>query len=191
MKITVKIGLIFAAVWISLKMILFSTQSGAERYDLTLPIMANILCLLLAISVGLYLHKRKETEYTNALGDIKNALTAGVPYIVIVSVFIYFYYTKIDPEFNRHQQAEAAMQLEKMLDDPKELQALRDSNAEFEVMTVEELRESLTDNQQAMYSAQAVTTVSLLGMLILATFNSIFVTIVYRKLVFPQARPKS
>jgi hypothetical protein len=190
MKITVKIGLIFAAIWIGLKMVLFSTQTGAARYDLTIPIMANILCLLLAISVGLYLHKNKETEYTNALGDIKNGLTAGVPYIIIVSVFLYFYYTKIDPEFNQHQRSEAAMQLEKILDDPKELQALRDSNEEFEVMTVDELRENLTSNQEAMFSAQAVTTISLLGMLILATFNSIFITIIYRKLIFRQVPPK-
>ena len=186
MRITVKIGLLFAAIWIGLKMILFTTQVGASRYDLTVPIMTNILCLLLAISLGLYLHKSRETEYTNALGDIKNGLSAGVPYIVIVSVFLYFYYTKIDPEYNQHQLSEAAMQMEKMLDDPKELQALRDSNAEFEVMTVEELRESLTSNQEAMYSAQAVTTISLLGMLILATFNSIFITIIYRKLIFRQ-----
>ena len=186
MRITVKIGLLFAAIWIGLKMVLFATQVGASRYDLTVPIMTNILCLLLAISLGLYLHKSRETEYTNALGDIKNGLSAGVPYIVIVSVFLYFYYTKIDPEYNQHQRSEAAMQMEKMLEDPKELQALRDSNAEFEVMTVDELRESLTSNQEAMYSAQAVTTISLLGMLILATFNSIFITIIYRKLIFRQ-----
>lgn len=189
MRITVRIGLLFAAIWIGLKMVLFATQVGESRYDLTVPIMANILCLLLAISIGLYLHKSRETEYTNALGDIKNGLSAGVPYIVVVSIFMYFYYTKIDPEYNQHQRAEAAMQMEKMMDDPKELQALRDSNPEFEVMTVDELRESLTSNQEAMYSAQAVTTISLLGMLILATFNSIFITIIYRKLIFRQPTP--
>lgn len=189
MRITVKIGLLFAAIWIGFKLILFTTQTGPVRYDLTFPILTNIMCLLLAISVGLYLQKRKETEYTSALGDIKNALSAGVPYILSVSIFLYLYYTKIDPEYNQHQLSEAAMQMEKMLEDPKELQALRDSNAEFEVMTVDELRESLTSNQKAMYSARAVTTISLLGMLILATFNSILVTIVFRKLIFRRTPP--
>ncbi|MDG1332760.1 MAG: DUF4199 domain-containing protein [Crocinitomicaceae bacterium] len=189
MRITVKIGLLFAAIWIGLKMVLFATQVGASRYDLTVPILTNILCLLLAISIGLYLHKSAEKEYTNALGDIKNGLSAGVPYIIIVSVFLYFYYTKIDPEYNQHQRSEAAMQLEKLLDDPDDLQKMRDSNAEFEVMSVEEIRESIISNQEAMYSPQAVTTISLLGMLILATFNSIFITIIYRKLIFRQAPP--
>ena len=187
MRVTVKIGLLFAAIWIGIKMVLFATQVGASRYDLTIPIMANILCLLLAISVGLYLHKTKETEYTNALGDIKNGLSAGVPYIVVVSIFLYFYYTKIDPEYNQHQRSEAAMQLEKLLDNPDDLQKMRDSNAEFEVMSVEEIRESIVSNQEAMYSPQAVTTISLLGMLVLATFNSIFITIILRKLIFRQA----
>lgn len=184
MRVTVKFGLVFAALWIGLKLVYYSTSSGAARYDLTLPILSNILFLLLAISLGLYFHKRKETEESNALNDIKNALSAGVPYIVIVSVFLYFYYSKIDPEFNAHQRAETAMQIEKMLDNPDELEKIRESNEEFEVMSVDEIRENIMTNQEAMYSPQAVTTISLLGLLLLATFNSIFITIVYRKLVF-------
>lgn len=184
MKITVKIGLLFAALWIGFKLILFATVTGSARYDMTFAIMTNIFCLLMAITLGLYFHKRKETEYTNALGDIKSGLSAGLPYTIIVSIFLYFYYTKIDPEYNQHQRSEAAMQLEKLLDNPKDLKAMRASNAEFEVMSVDQIRDSIISNQEAMYSAQAVTTISLLGMLILATFNSIFVTIVFRKLVF-------
>lgn len=189
MRITVKIGLLFAAIWISIKLVLFVTMTGAARYDLTFAIMTNILCLLLSIAVGLYLHKRKETEDSSALGDIKSAMSAGVPYILIVSLFLYLYYTKIDPEYNRHQRSEAAMQVEKLLNSPEDLAELRKSNAEFEVMSVDQMRESIISNSDAMYSPQAVTTVSLLGMLILATFNSIFVTIVYRKLVFRRLPP--
>ena len=191
MRITVKIGLLFAALWISLKLILFATVTGAARYDMTFAIMTNIFCLLMAITLGLYLHKRKETEYSNALGDIKNAMSAGVPYTIIVSIFLYFYYTKIDPAYNQHQRSEAAMQLEKLLDNPTDLKAMRESNAEFEVMSKDQIRESIVSNQRAMYSAQAVTTISLLGMLILATFNSIFITIVMRKLVFRNPPPEN
>ena len=189
MRITVKIGLLFAALWIGFKLVLFATVTGPARYDMTYAIMTNILCLLLAVSLGLFFHKRQETEGSSALGDIKNAMSAGVPYIMIVSIFLYFYYTKIDPEYNQHQRSEAAMQLEKLLDNPDDLAAMRGSNAEFEVMSVDQIRESIVSNQEAMYSPQAVTTISLLGMLILATFNSIFVTIVFRKLIFREAPP--
>ena len=121
-------------------------------------------------------------------GDIKNGLSAGLPYTVIVSIFLYFYYTKIDPEFNQHQRSEAAMQLEKILEDPDQFKQMKASNADFEVMDKDQIRESILTNQRAMYSPQAVTTIGLLGMLLLATVNSIFVTIVYRRLIFPKPR---
>ena len=184
MKPTVKFGLIFAAIWIGFKLVLFSTLTGPDRYNLQPAILANILCLLLAITLGLYFHKRNATEQSNALGDIKSAMGAGMIYTMIVTVFLYFYYSKIDPEYNQHQRSEAAMQLEKMLNDPEEFKKLKGSNGDFEVMSKDEIRASLITNQEAMYSTQAVTTVSLLGMLMLATVNSILISIVMRRVIF-------
>ena len=184
MKPTVKFGLIFAAIWIGFKLILFSTLTGPDRYNLQPAILANILCLLLAITLGLYFHKRNATEQSNALGDIKSAMGAGMIYTMIVTVFLYFYYSKIDPEYNQHQRSEAAMQLEKMLNDPEEFKKLKGSNGDFEVMSKDEIRASLITNQEAMYSTQAVTTIGLLGMLMLATVNSILISIVMRRVIF-------
>ncbi len=147
MKPTVKFGLIFAAIWIGFKLILFSTLTGPDRYNLQPAILANILCLLLAITLGLYFHKRNATEQSNALGDIKSAMGAGMIYTMIVTVFLYFYYSKIDPEYNQHQRSEAAMQLEKMLNDPEEFKKLKGSNGDFEVMSKDEIRASLITNQ--------------------------------------------
>ncbi len=182
MKITVRTGLVFALVWILFKMILLWT--GAFRYNIVPPVLFNMLCLLLAISVGLYLHKRKEGTLGNALNDIKNGLSAGMPYAIIVSVFIYFYYDKIDPEFNGHQIAEAHQGIKEMLDDPDNLTQLREENAEFEVKTKEEIFESLKQGPENFYNAGSTMTLSLLAMLILGTLNSIFITIIYRKVVF-------
>jgi hypothetical protein len=127
-------------------------------------------------------------EESTALSDIKNGMTAGVPYALVVSVFLYFYYSKIDPDFNRHQIAEAEMSISKMLDDEKELQKLKDTNAEFEVMSKEELYEELSKGPKNFYNPTSTMTVSLLSLLLLATLNSIFVTIVYRKIVFRTTR---
>jgi hypothetical protein len=184
MKITVKFGLGFAAFWILFKMILFMTLTGQDRYNLELPILLNILCLLLGMTVGLYFHKRNQTEESNALGDIKSAMSAGLPYTIIVSIFLFLYYNNIDPEFNRHQLTESEVHLDKMLDDPNQLKELKKSNADFEVMGKDEIRTQLLDNQQAMFSPRSVMTISLLGMLILSTINAIFVTVVFRKLIF-------
>ncbi len=184
MKITVKFGLGFAALWITYKMILFYTLTGEAKYNLEIPILINVMCLLLSMAFGLYVSKRRQTSHTTALDDIKSSMTAGVPYTLIISVFLYLYYTSIDPEFNRHQLAESEIQLDKLLDNPDQLKDLKSSNAEFEIMTKDEIRSQLKSNQQAMFSAKSALTISLLGMLILSTINSIFLTVVYRKLVF-------
>ncbi len=191
MKITVKIGLLFAAIWIAIKMILFLTVSGEARFNVTPAIMLNILCLLLAITVGLYLHKRRQTEYTNALGDIKSAMSSAMIYAAIVAGFIYLYYNNIDPEFNRHQISEAEVQIDKVLNDPEQLKQLKASNEDFEVKTVPELRKMLMDNQKAIFSPGSTMTISLLAMLVLGTLNSIFVTVIMRRVVFRQPRSNS
>ena len=184
MKIAVKVGLLFALAWIILKLILFATLSGEMRYNVQPAILTNILFLLLAITIGLYLQKRNSTEETSALGDIKNAMSAGVPYTIIVSLFIFTYYSKIDPGYIKHQIAERSMAMEKELDDPAQLKKINASNEDFEVMTKEEILEKGKDNLKATFSAGATMTLSMLGMLVLSTINSIFVTVVYRRIVF-------
>lgn len=184
MKITVKTGVICALIWIAFKLILFVTLTGEARYDVRPAVMGNILLLLLSITVGLYIQKRRSKEETNALGDIKNAMGAGLVYTVIVSLFLFFYYQNIDPEFNQHQIAEHSVAFEKAVNDPETLKKIKESNAEFEVMTKEEIIAKNLDNMKATINPGSTMTLSLLGMLVLSTINSIFVTVVYRKVVF-------
>ena len=182
MKITIKTGLFFAGLWILIKMLFFWT--GATGYNIVPSVLLNMLCVLLYIAVGLFLHKRKETEASNALNDIKNGLTAGVPYAMIVSIFIYFYYSEIDPEFNKHQIAEAHMGIKKELDKPNGLEKARAQNAEFEILSKEEIYEKLKTGPEGFYKASSTMTLSMLALLLLATLNSIFITVIYRKIVF-------
>lgn len=184
MRITVKIGIIFALLWIALKMVLFLTLQGEYRFELKPAVLTNILFLLSAISIGLFLQKRRDTEDSNMLRDIKNGMSSGVPYTIIVSIFLYFYYANIDKEFIQHQISEHHVALEKELDDPERFKALKASNEDFEVMTRDQIEESIKDNINASLSPGSTMTLSLLGMLILTTINSIFVAAVYRKIVF-------
>ncbi|MEJ6777800.1 MAG: DUF4199 family protein [Crocinitomicaceae bacterium] len=182
MKITIKIGILFAALWMIAKMSFFYT--GAFAYNVVPSVMINILCLLLAITAGLYKQKREDTDNGNALRDIKNAMSAGVPYAVLVSLFIFFYYSKIDPGFNEHQIAEAEVGIQKMLENPESFAEVKKSNAAFEVMTKEDIYAKLIQGPRGFYNPISTMTVSMLAMLLLTTINSIFITIVYRKIVF-------
>lgn len=182
MRVTVKAGLGFALLWILIKMVFFWT--GSLNYNIVPAVLLNMLCLIAAIGVGLYFYKRRETEVGNALNDIKNAMTAAVPYILVVSVFIYFYYNNIDPEYNQHQLSEAYTEIQKLLETPEGLQQVRESNPEFEVLTKEEIYKKLKQGPEGFYNPTSTMTLSMLGLLVLGTMNSILIAVIYRKIVF-------
>tara|TARA_R110002072_G_scaffold302989_1_gene490755 strand:- start:3592 stop:4152 length:561 start_codon:yes stop_codon:yes gene_type:complete len=185
MRITVKVGLLFAVIWMAIKMIFF--YSGIVGYNVVPAVMLNILCVLLAIAVGMYKHKRRTAEETTLLADIKTGMTAGVPYAVIVSIFLFFYYSKIDTDYIPHRVAEITYEMKKRLDDPEELKRYRTENEDFEVMTKDEIYERMIQGPQNAISAKSTMVLALLALLLLATLNSIFIAIIYRKVLFKQA----
>jgi len=182
MRVTVLTGIICAAIWIVIKMTFFFTQP--VNYDLKPLVLINLFLLITAIAVGLYLQKRSDTEESNGLRDIKNGMTAGVPYAVIVSVFLYFYYTNIHPEYNAHRIAEQEYALDQRLNDPTKLEEVRKDNPDFEVMSKEEIKDSVMEGVRSTLSANATLALSLLGLIIMSALNSIFITIIYRRVVF-------
>lgn len=183
MKVTIKTAIICALVWISFKMLGY--QLGLNIPDYTsLFVMSNILGVLVAVSVGLYLQKRKGVEDDNMLTDIKNGMTSGVIYSLIVSGFLYFYYEKIDPEYNTKMIAEREMYFKTMIDDPAKLKELKESNKDLEVMTKEEIMEEFRKTPQMLFSGTFMMTFGMLSMLMLTTLFSIIVTVIYRKILF-------
>lgn len=184
MNNTVKIGLGFGLAWCAVKYISFLIDPMHTAILAT--VLLNILFLLSAIAVALYQVKRNQTEADSFLGDIKNGLKAGVPYTVLVAVFIFFYYGTINPGFNERQLERTNAKYDLMFEDPKEFQEIKDSNASFEVMTKEEIREEMSKGPKSFYTPSATMTLSLLAMLMLSTLYSILVAAIYRRIVFRQ-----
>lgn len=186
MRISVVAGIVAAAIWIIVKMIFFYTMEVG--YDITPLILLNMFLLLGGISVGLYISKLREKEETNALHDIKEGMKSGVPYAVIVAVFIYFYYDQIDPEYNAHRIAEMEYMYHNELMDPEKVKLVKEANPDFEVLSNEQIEKNLIDSYRRSTSANSTFVLALLGMVVLSAMNSIFVTIIYRKVVF---RPRA
>lgn len=183
MKVTIKAAAICALVWIGFK--LLGYQLGWNTPDnTTLFILTNMLGLLCAVSTGLYLQKRKGVEDDNMLTDIKNGMTSGVFYALIVSVFLYFYYEKIDPEYNDKVIAEREMYFKTIIDDPVQLKKLKESNKDLEVMTKEEILIKFRETPQMLFSGTFMMTFGMLSMLMLSTLYSIVVTVIFRKVLF-------
>jgi hypothetical protein len=183
MKITIKIGLLFASIWILVKVIYHSIIVNST--DLKPVILTNMFLLICAISVGLYLHKKQEGyKQGNALSDIKNGLTSGVIYTVMVSVFIFSYYSFINPEFNEHQISEIKTEIKKELDRPEGLKKIKASQDAFEVMTKEQIYKELIKGPETLYTAKSTFFITMLSLLLLSTLFSILITVIYRTILF-------
>lgn len=152
--------------------------------NLTPSIFLNMLLLLTAISLGLYLHKKKEGYAEgNALSDIKSAMKAGVPYAVLISIFIYFYYSTINPSFNKNQIEKAKSGIWNAINNPKSLAEIKKQQS-FEVMTNNQIYNEMIKGPISFYKPSSTSILSLLSLILLSTIYSILVTIIFRSILF-------
>jgi hypothetical protein len=110
---------------------------------------------------------------------------------MIVSIFIYFFYAKINPEYYAHQISENEVAIEKMVNDPVQLKKFQQEHEDAEVMTKEEIESKLKESNKKGASAGFTATLSTLALLVLATLYSLLVTIIYRQIVFRNLKPDS
>ena len=186
MRISLKIAILFVGIWFTGKMLFFYTQILQDEQGVKFQVMWNILCLLLAMTIGTLAEKRKEVrEEGSALCDIKNTLGGGLVYTVLVAGLIYLYYAKIDPSYNANQLAQAEEVVNKALEDPKQLKELR-KDPEMQVLTKDEIRNKAMANYRSMFNPTSTMTISLLGMLVLSTINAIILTVIFRRVLFKQ-----
>ena len=187
MRISLKISILFVIIWFIGKMSFFYLQLFQDEAGVKVQVMWNILCLLMGMTIGTWIEKRRESASENsALNDIKNTMGSGIVYTVLVSFLIYLYYAKIDPGYNERQLAIAEASVNKMLDDPKEMAKIKKNNPDLESLTREEIYEKAIANQKAMFSPGSSMTISLLGMLLLSTVNAIILTVIFRRVLFKQ-----
>jgi hypothetical protein len=182
LKITIKIGILFALIWMLVKYLYHFIYPNSTEIKFT--ILINMLLLISSIALGLYLHKKLEGfKQGNMLSDIKNALTSGVFYTLFVSLFIYVYYAFINPQFNEHQINEIKTSIKKEIDSEKGLKDIRKSQAAFEVKTKNQIYLELIKGPEMFYSAKSTFILSLLSLLLLSTLYSILITVIYRKIL--------
>jgi len=183
MKVTFKTAIVCALIWIGFKMLSFGVGWNVPS-NTALFVMTNMLLLLAAVAIGLYLQKRKGVEDDNILTDIKNGMSAGVIYSMIISAFLYFYYEKIDPDYNRKMVAEREAYFQSVIDNPVELKKIKANNKNLEIMSREEILQEFRKTPQMLFSGGFIMTYGVLAMLMLSTFYSVITAIIFRKVLF-------
>ena len=177
MKLPVKVGIGAAILWIVLKMLGLAINFSVD--DIKFFVFINMFLLTAAIAFSLYQVKRKEVE-SNLLNDIKNGMLAGVPYTLIVSVFLYFYYEKIYPEFNDKKIQEIELRMK----DQNVIKEIQTTNPAMENKNPEEIKREVMANTRSMYSAKFTMIITLLALMVYSTLNSMVIAIIYRRVVF-------
>ena len=107
-------------------------------------------------------------------------MLAGVPYAVIVSVFLYFYYEKIYPAFNEGIMNETSMELSK----PQTIKDIQRENPEMENKSVEEIKKYFLDQKKSSYNPKSEMLLFMAALLLYATLNSIVISLIFRRIVF-------
>lgn len=182
MRPALKFGLLLAFCWIGIKMLFMALN--VFQFDIFVPGLLNNLGLLIAISLGLYFEKKREGfgEGT-ALSDIKSAMVSGAPYVLIVSGFMYFYYSDINPVFVETKVTERVDLVYDALQRPSYVDSLKNQTPEFEVMSTDEILGKMKTEISAAYNPTALFTFSLLGLMVLAFTYAIFVTTIFRRIL--------
>ena len=179
MKAPVLIGISTAIIWILIRYLAyvlgFFTFGNPKMF-----VFLNMFLLTSAVSIGLFIFKKNQQEDTNLLLDIKTGMTAAMPHTVIVSCFLFLFYSYIQPEYNQHQ----IEQTKKSLMDKTFLSELRKSNPALENKTDQELLNEGVNQTRQWTSPKFTMIVSLLALLMYSTFNSIIIAIIYRRVVF-------
>lgn len=177
MNKAVKYGLIASLVWIAVKMGALALH--ISLYDIKYFGLLNMFLLTFVITWSIYKHKRTQTE-SNLLVDIKNGMLAGVPYTAVVSVFLFFYYGQIFPEFREKKMNEVYVRI----DTKKELDAIRKNQPELENKSDVEIKQLAIKDWKNKLDPQFTMMISLLALLFYTTMNSLLISLVFRRIVF-------
>ncbi len=177
MNKSVKYGLIASLVWIAVKM--GGLALSISLYDIKYFGLLNMFLLTFVITWSIYKNKRIQTE-SNLLVDIKNGMLAGVPYTAVVSVFLFFYYGQIFPEFREKKMNEVYVRI----DTKKELDAIRQNQPELENKSDVEIKQLAINDWKNKLDPQFTMMISLLALLFYTTMNSLLISLVFRRIVF-------
>ncbi len=171
-------GLVFGSIWIAFKMLAYLLDFRLD--EIQLFVLLNMALLTAAIALFMYRRKRFDTQESNILTDIKAGLSVGLPYTLVVSFFLFFYYQDIYPEFNQKKRAA----YEARMDSPSEIAAIRKANSALENKSDVEIVAMARKNTAMMYDPQFTLSVSLLALLVYSTLNSLLIAVIYRSVVF-------
>lgn len=182
MRTTLKVGALFALLWIASKLVTYLLGMGIDWYN-TSALLNNFL-LLSAIAFGLYLHKRKQGFKTvTYLDDVKEAVASGLIYTLLVASFSYVYLAKIDSSYLDYRIEERMTQVEQDLGNPERMEEYRKSNPEAELKSDQQILTEIRQTTEGILNPGVQFVMLLMGFLVLTFIYALLVAVFIRKIL--------
>ncbi|HLP11357.1 MAG TPA: hypothetical protein VK177_05435 [Flavobacteriales bacterium] len=179
MNKTTGAGVGFALVFIIVKCIFFTTGLQYTHYNFL--ILANIVCVLLAVGLGMYVAREKNNQIlSTGIGRIKAGMRGGAIYAIVVSIFVFFYYNNIDKKFGEDKVKERVQWAEKM--DFKQIQ--KDNPDSWGSRSRGDFIDEQRENAQLFFSPFMITTVTLISLIIVSMIYSVVMNVIFKNLFF-------
>ena len=182
MKRPFLIGICLALLWCLIKLSFFLLNYDQPDY-LKWFVMLNMLFATLTVSLSIY-ESKKRLPGQNLLMDVKNGISGGLLYTVIVSFFLFFYYQNINKQYNINQLQQREKEISLALDDPKNMAEIKSQKPEWRSLSKSELVVELKKNASVFFSPKFTMTISLLALLLYVTVNSLLIALIFRRFLF-------
>lgn len=176
MKSPLSISLFCALTYIILKLIVFNL---GKSVDLFVPlILVNIMLILIAVIFGLRAFKKQQkTPEYNFAEDLKCTMRSASLYAIIISGFVFLYYSAIDKNFTEQiieRQFSDITQEEFEEIKKKDPDMMRGKNLDdFKKLKREEMK---------LFTSPFITmTMTLVGLMMIGFFYSVLVTMAWPK----------
>ena len=176
MKPTVKAALIFVAIYVAIKIVLFQSNLQHDDNWSMLGIFANMLFILLASFLGMVWHKRSEQNMESIfLSDMKIAMQGAMTYALLIGLFTYSYYSFID---TGHMD----VRIDKIMTGFEDFDASTLTPEQNPTgLTTEQWIQKERDAAKDFYSPWLQSAITTLGLFVLGMIYALIITILYRR----------
>lgn len=144
-----------------LKMLIYFFNLQFTGYE-RMALFGNVFILMSGVYLGIKLFKKTETNKTVFLQDVKAGMRVASLYALFMTLFVYFYYSKIDPTYFDQRLA-------------SQLSLAEENGANLA---------NAKEMGEFVLSPYFQSTITLVGFLILGSFYASIITFLLRKFNF-------
>lgn len=176
MKSPLSVALFCALTYVIIKLVVFNL---GKSVDLFVPlILVNILLILLAVIFGLRAFKKQQkTPEYNFAEDLKCTMRSASVYTIIISVFVFIYYSAIDKNFTEQI-------IERQFADvtPEDYEKIKKRDPDMtRGKNLDDYKKLKRDEMKLFTSPFITMTMTLVGLMMIGFFYSLLVTIAWPK----------